>query len=321
MIRSALRTDIDRTVDLGVQQMHRLESHRNPFYATGPGLADYLRAAYSGLIETADAVALVEESPKGLEGFLLGKLVNAPPVYDPGGRVCLIDHFWVEGSASWPTVGVGLVGAANTRIRELEGVLSRIECQWKDEGRRMFLSSNGFTVASDWYCRDTHLKAPKSPLDGKIGVALIEEVPQIVQLCEKSRRRLQDFSPVFWRKAQDSAERQIEFLRYLVESKAQEVLVHRSGSILDGIIVGDRRGSSLPYELRGPCCYTDDFALAESDHWATIGQWLLFRLLHEKMIEGVSYSQVICPRGDSAKSRMLREAGYVLGHEWFVRSV
>lgn len=321
MIRAALHTDIDPMVELAVRQMHWLESHRDSFYATGPGLADTLRAAYGGLIEAADAVALVDESPKGVEGFLLGKLVNAPPVYDPKGKVCLVDHFWVRDATNWKTVGLGIFGAANSRIRELGGVLSRIECQWQDEEKRVFLQSLGFTAASDWHYRDLHLKAPKIPLNGRIGVASVDDVPQIVQLCEKNRKRLQSYSPVFWRKAEDSAERQTPYLQYLVESKAQEVLVHRSGSRVDGVIVGDIRGGAPPYELRGRCCYTDDFAVAEPDQWATNGHWLLYRLLHEKLAEGVSFSQVICPRGDSAKSRMLREAGYVLGHEWLVRSV
>jgi hypothetical protein len=53
-------------------------------------------------------------------GFLIATLIPAPPVYDPGGRTCLIDDFVVIPAANWLTTGVELLRTSLGMVGDTE---------------------------------------------------------------------------------------------------------------------------------------------------------------------------------------------------------
>lgn len=300
------------------QELHRLESHRDRFYATGPNLPVELKAALSREIGAKEGFAFIAEEDGHLVGVATGRVVSAPPVYDPGGKVGLVEFFEVAGSVHWPSVGTALLQPIDEALAREGGVLARVECRTVDKRKHRWLLAQGFTVASDWLYRDVSL-----PLGDADGIRLAEpaDVPAMVALFEENRERYQTYQPVFWRKAADSAQRQTPYLKSLIEGKAQIVLVHASGGKIDGAIVTDPNAFTPFFDLRGRWCSTDDFAVADEAAWETVGAGLLADAVRRSGKKGAETAQVICADGDHAKLRLLRRLGFAQGHAWLVRGV
>ena len=76
-VRPAEPRDAEAIAALCEQAAHRLESYRDPFYASGPDHAAWLRASVDRLLGSQDAVALVHEGTHGVDALLLGRLAGA----------------------------------------------------------------------------------------------------------------------------------------------------------------------------------------------------------------------------------------------------
>lgn len=319
MLRPATLPDVERMIHLAEQEFHRMESHRDPFYATGPNLAEEFRTELKREIESAQPIAFVMEEAGQIKGFVVGQVVSAPPVYNPGGKVCLVDFLCVAKPQDWSSVGRLLAQAAEIHTSLLGGILVRVECRRTDDLKRKALLKLGYSVASDWLYRDINLPATSVVTSGEVLTAKVEDVPAIVALCEQNRKRYESYQPVFWRKANDSSQRQAPYLQSVVEQNAQIVLIHRTRGAIDGAIIANPTSSARFYDLRGPFCSTDDFAVAEEGLWETVGLRLLAQSVSMAQAKGANFSQVICADGDTTKLQMLRKLGYVNGHEWLVR--
>jgi GNAT superfamily N-acetyltransferase len=103
------------------------------------------------LLGKHDHILLVAESKDKLLGFVIGRLMSSPEVYDPGGFTLMIDDFCVESLPDWAVVGKNLF----SRIKELaksKGVVQIVAVTGHhDERKRQFLQSLGLTIASEWY--------------------------------------------------------------------------------------------------------------------------------------------------------------------------
>ena len=110
-------------------------------------------AFFRRLLSFEDTIAIVAERDSELEGFVIGRLQEAPPVYDPGGPVLLIDDFCVASEAEWPTVAPQLLEAVEQRARSQGAVLSVVICPRRGAAKRRFLDEQGFDVTSEWHIR------------------------------------------------------------------------------------------------------------------------------------------------------------------------
>ena len=79
--------------------------------------------------------------------------MDAPPVYDPGGKVCFVDDFMVEDPGLWATVGRELLDRVLEAAKEKGAVLANVVCRPMDEAERSLLSGKGFSVASEWHVK------------------------------------------------------------------------------------------------------------------------------------------------------------------------
>lgn len=103
------------------------------------------------LISDENHIVIVADEGEGLSGFIIGSIKEAPPVYDPGGKVCLIDDYVVTSSEQWATVGEALKEGLEKACK-LKGVtISVTVCGAKDQPKREFIRSRGEQVASEWY--------------------------------------------------------------------------------------------------------------------------------------------------------------------------
>ena len=78
-------------------------------------------------------IALVHESAGSIDGFVIAALMDAPPVYDPGGLTCLIDDFVVADGRDWQTIGLALLAEANRQARERGAAQTVVVCGHQDQ--------------------------------------------------------------------------------------------------------------------------------------------------------------------------------------------
>lgn len=139
--------------------MLRLADHQRHLYATYQPVfwrpaADAVarhRPYLSALVDDDAVITLVAAIDKGLAGFAIGRLVAAPPVYDPRGVSCFVDDFAVADPGDWLTAGVDLLRAVCRAARERDAAQIVVVTGQLDEAKRAALAVGGLSVASEWW--------------------------------------------------------------------------------------------------------------------------------------------------------------------------
>jgi GNAT superfamily N-acetyltransferase len=150
-IRRAVPDDAAAIVDLAERRRVEYQGYQPVFWRKAADSRERHLPYIARLLGSAEAIALVHEGGEALAGFVIATLMTAPPVYDPGGPVCLIDDFAVAAAAAWETVGLGLLRAATAAAKERGAVLAVVVCGHLDEPKRAMLRAAGYGVASEWY--------------------------------------------------------------------------------------------------------------------------------------------------------------------------
>jgi GNAT superfamily N-acetyltransferase len=150
-VRAAGIEDLDGILTLA-EATRRLHATYEPVFWRAAHDARARQAQYlAGLLQAPDAVARVGLTDGVLAGFAIGRLVPAPPVYEPGGPTCLIDDFAVADPALWASVGVGLLHAVRVAAREMGAVQLVVVTAARDTAKRALLDSAGLARTSEWW--------------------------------------------------------------------------------------------------------------------------------------------------------------------------
>jgi hypothetical protein len=151
-IRGVSQDDVAAMVDLSERQ-RRIDEARYGlrFYRKAADSREKQTPFFAELLTREQVIALVHEQEGVIDGFIIGMLVEAPPVYDPGGRTCLVDDFVVLPPEAWGEVGPELLREVNQRARELGAVQTVAVCRRLDEAKRAALTGQGLTLVSEWY--------------------------------------------------------------------------------------------------------------------------------------------------------------------------
>jgi GNAT superfamily N-acetyltransferase len=157
MIRRAELKDVPVMVELSEQRRIRYDKELAPRYT-------YFRKAHDsrekqtpyleGLLLRDDHLILVHERDGQLTGFIDGGLYSPPPVYDPGGRSCIVDDFVVATPEDWETVGASLLEEVITWARQQGAVHIATVCTPIDPLKRRMLSSSGLGTILEFFCRN-----------------------------------------------------------------------------------------------------------------------------------------------------------------------
>jgi hypothetical protein len=94
--------------------------------------------------------ALVAQAGDRVTGCLIGALPTPPPVYTPGGPVCLGDDFAVASPEAWRAVEGALCAAVPWEAQARGAVLVVGVCAQRDQAKRALRQATGWTVASEW---------------------------------------------------------------------------------------------------------------------------------------------------------------------------
>lgn len=151
-IRHARPADVDAMVNLAEQQRQQYQVHAPTFHRPAPNATAIHRPWFQQLVEDDAVATLVHDDERGtVDGFLVGTLVPAPPVYDPGGMTCSVDDFMVANPAQWDSVGLDLLRAAQEWSRRRGAVQTVVVCGPQDQPKRQMLFDSGLQVASEWF--------------------------------------------------------------------------------------------------------------------------------------------------------------------------
>jgi hypothetical protein len=131
------------------------------FWRPAAGASDAQRKFFASLVADPSWICLVHDAGGSIDGFVIARVTTAPPVYDPGGKVCMIDDFVVADPTLWPSVGIGLRDEAERRAAKLGAIISVTVCGERDAAKKSALQKSGSHVASEWYVRPISGEAQK----------------------------------------------------------------------------------------------------------------------------------------------------------------
>ena len=152
-IRHASAADVPQIVALLHRKRQQYQHYSPIFWRMADRPADAQEPYIRRLVENADVTALVNDDNGHITGALIATYIDAPPVYDPGGKVCMIDDYAVEPPGQWADVGVQLLETCREHAKAKGCALQLIVCGQKDVPKSTMLKSTGAEVASEWYVR------------------------------------------------------------------------------------------------------------------------------------------------------------------------
>lgn len=150
-IRSAEVGDLDEMLVLAKVHRRQYETYQPIFWRTASDATARQREYFVSLIADEAIMTFVAICDNTLVGFVIGRLVPAPPVYNPGGPTCSIDDFTVDHPASWATVGVDLLRAMQKEAFSRGAAQLVVVCGHLDEPKRAALEGCALTIASEWW--------------------------------------------------------------------------------------------------------------------------------------------------------------------------
>jgi len=152
-IRTAIEADLPRMVAIAETKHIEYEEYSPIFWRKASDSVPKQEVYFQHLLTRTDVIALVAEAGDTLSGFIIGAITTAPPVYNPGGSVCIVDDFAVANPEDWDSVGAALLAAVEREAKARGAVLSVVVCAQRDQAKRELLQKAGLTVASEWHVK------------------------------------------------------------------------------------------------------------------------------------------------------------------------
>jgi len=150
-IRPAEVVDLEQMLAIAENRRNEYSSYQPVFWHPTPDAVALQRSYFEGLILDSSVISLVAVSDDILLGFVIGQLVEAPVVYDPGGLTCSIDDFALKEQEDWPAVGATLLEAAKLAACERGAVQIVVVSGRLDEAKRSALTGSQMSIASEWW--------------------------------------------------------------------------------------------------------------------------------------------------------------------------
>ena len=152
-IRRAIESDIPRMVAISEAKRTEDERHSPILWRKASDSSAKQELHFQRLLKSSDTIAVVAVEANLLCGFAIGAITSAPPVYNPGGSLCVIDDFAVLNPEDWASVGGSLLKAVEREAKTRGAVLSVVVCAQRDQAKRELLQKSGANVASEWHVK------------------------------------------------------------------------------------------------------------------------------------------------------------------------
>lgn len=149
-IRCVKSADVPEIVALSDQKRRAYEKAQPQFWRRSEHADERQAEWFMHLLEADDHIMLLAEDTCIL-GFIIGRLMHAPEVYNPGGLTLMIDDFCVSTSDLWMDVGIALLNKLKQEAQEKGAVQVIVACGDHDQAKIDFLTSVNLSVATRWY--------------------------------------------------------------------------------------------------------------------------------------------------------------------------
>ena len=145
--------DIDDMSRLSKAKRLAYEKAQPKFWSYAGEKGDEIQKAwFKELLDNPEYLLFIaKDSNQQCMGFVIGKLMQSPQVYNPGGLTLLIDDFCVATEALWPSVGLQLLKQIKKYSQEKGAIQVIVVCGHHDKLKAKFLNENNLNIVSDWY--------------------------------------------------------------------------------------------------------------------------------------------------------------------------
>lgn len=147
----ATKEDVASMVELSYQKRKNYERAQLRFWKYAENAESIQTKWFKELLEHKDYILLVAKNESKIVGFVIGRLVNAPEVYNPGGLTLMIDDYCVETQENWADVGKELLERIAKISKEKGAAQFCIVAGAHDNAKCSFLEDFGLNCASKWY--------------------------------------------------------------------------------------------------------------------------------------------------------------------------
>lgn len=147
------------------------------------------------------------------------------------------------------------------------------------------------------------------------------DLEALLRLAEARRIQYQTYQPIFWRPASNATEVQRPHLSRLIEDEDIIAIVAESDRQVVGFAIATLVPAPPVYDPGGLTCLIDDFTMATSEDWASVGEELLHHVGNAAHQRGATQIVIVTAHLDQSKRRALAAAGLSVASEWWVGSL
>ena len=148
MIREAIKSDINWMVKLSHQKRLAYSKEEPNFWKIAKNSDEVQQKYFEKELKNDDVIALIYEEK---QGFIIGKLVTPPEVYDAG-LTLMIDDFCISGDL-WTTTGKELLDECQKRAKNMGAKQILVVCGDHDTQKFSLLETTNMNIASRWYTK------------------------------------------------------------------------------------------------------------------------------------------------------------------------
>jgi GNAT superfamily N-acetyltransferase len=153
-IRPATAQDVPAILGLAEKRRALYATFQPRFWQVASDARERHEPHLRALLNRDDHAALVCERDGALAGFVIGRLMPSPPVYDPGTPVFDVHDFVVADPEHWGRTGAMLLDRANDEARRRGAILSIVITGQRDAPKRAMLAAERYAPASGWWVRE-----------------------------------------------------------------------------------------------------------------------------------------------------------------------
>lgn len=152
-IRFAVTSDIPEMVKLSEAQ-RILDAQQQPMlWRKAKDSATHQLEYYEHYMQEDHIMIQVNQSGKGINGFIVAIMQIPPKIYELPGYTCIINDFVVANDTLWNTVGRDLLQSTIAEAKNLKAVQIVVVSHTHNRGKQTLLKKFGLEVASQWYTK------------------------------------------------------------------------------------------------------------------------------------------------------------------------
>ena len=148
IVRTVTQSDIPALVKLSYQKRRAYEMAQPQFWKYAENAEDIQAKWFEELLDDAQYIMLVDDN---LRAFIIGRLIKAPEVYNPGGLAVMIDDFCVAAPEFWHTIGSALVSKVKGIAKKKGATQILVVSGDHDAAKNQFIEACGLNITSRWY--------------------------------------------------------------------------------------------------------------------------------------------------------------------------